>query len=674
MHGQPVNSVLNGVLPLHAAASSGNDEVVKMLIEHGADVNAPRLPRRYSNDRSRSSGIAVGTAGSTPLHFAAANGHVSIIQLLLSHGASPLLVEKNGLDPEAIALQKGHLAAAELLHAWIEDDADNDGASSSGTSLASSSKRRLHPQRSFDALALKLATHAPSPRHFPHSHSSSSLASSVPPNSSAHYGRRLSTSSHLLDPGSSHRRPSLPSVFEKAAHPVAGLKHVLGLSSLRRGSESQAQNSSGSGSSVASGFWGKAAAEHQAELDASSSGSASPARRSEESARQAPATAPPMQTSFFPGGGGGSDAGGSGLGSTRVARTTSIGSAKSAASASANFYRPRQSSQLSGRPSTTAWAASASAATSTAASSRVFEDDDVDQDDDDDVHGGSNSPNPAVARQPGLAPLYEAKSDVSTSSSALVTTTSEQARRNVKKAERDLLQYKAGGASSTLSLSQQLAAYGQSLSIERKLKAQEADPAGSASSKYVWETLGKDGKRVVEAPSRGSSTLKVPKHSDVPTWLAIPSQDRLVPPSSPSGRRSVSPSHSHTSAPPTPSTRRSKESTSAAPIPSPAPTPSIPATPRASSPTSTASSSARPGVFSYVEVVPPTPVAKARTPTAAPRRSTGKSETTHSQKSSKDQVLLDAAEQARIAAAIPQAKITAPKKKAGFTRRLLGLA
>lgn len=41
--GQPVNSVISGVLPIHAAASSGNDTVVRMLIEAGADVNAPRL-------------------------------------------------------------------------------------------------------------------------------------------------------------------------------------------------------------------------------------------------------------------------------------------------------------------------------------------------------------------------------------------------------------------------------------------------------------------------------------------------------------------------------------------------------------------------------------------------------------------------------------------------------
>lgn len=41
-HGQPINSVLDGVLPLHAACSGGNEHVVRLLIEKGADVNAPR--------------------------------------------------------------------------------------------------------------------------------------------------------------------------------------------------------------------------------------------------------------------------------------------------------------------------------------------------------------------------------------------------------------------------------------------------------------------------------------------------------------------------------------------------------------------------------------------------------------------------------------------------------
>ncbi|ORY28479.1 ankyrin repeat-containing domain protein, partial [Naematelia encephala] len=73
-HGQPVNSVLHGVLPLHAACSGGSVSVVRMLIERGADVNAPRLPRRYSDGR-KPNVPSVGAAGSTPLHFAAANGH-----------------------------------------------------------------------------------------------------------------------------------------------------------------------------------------------------------------------------------------------------------------------------------------------------------------------------------------------------------------------------------------------------------------------------------------------------------------------------------------------------------------------------------------------------------------------------------------------------------------------
>lgn len=87
-HGQPVNSVLNGVLPLHAACAGGSEVVVKYLIEEGADVNAPRcvncqslssnfiyvfssarVPRRYSNDKHRSSTLAVGASGAYPSCF-----------------------------------------------------------------------------------------------------------------------------------------------------------------------------------------------------------------------------------------------------------------------------------------------------------------------------------------------------------------------------------------------------------------------------------------------------------------------------------------------------------------------------------------------------------------------------------------------------------------------------
>ncbi|KAG1819465.1 hypothetical protein DFJ58DRAFT_720207 [Suillus subalutaceus] len=77
-HGQPVNSILDSVLPLHAACADGNDLIVNLLIENRADVNASRLPRRSSDCSRDPAAPIVGTSGATPLHFTAANDHTSI--------------------------------------------------------------------------------------------------------------------------------------------------------------------------------------------------------------------------------------------------------------------------------------------------------------------------------------------------------------------------------------------------------------------------------------------------------------------------------------------------------------------------------------------------------------------------------------------------------------------
>ncbi|KAF5388779.1 hypothetical protein D9757_005618 [Collybiopsis confluens] len=120
--GQPVNSVLDGVLPLHAACSGGHDQVVKLLIDHGADVNAARLPRRYSNEKSREASVPIaGTTGSTPLHFAAAHGNKNVITTLLLRGAHPDRRDKHSITPAMLAEQNGWLECAQALNNWIKD-------------------------------------------------------------------------------------------------------------------------------------------------------------------------------------------------------------------------------------------------------------------------------------------------------------------------------------------------------------------------------------------------------------------------------------------------------------------------------------------------------------------------------------------------------------------------
>ncbi|KAG0278115.1 hypothetical protein BGZ95_004710 [Linnemannia exigua] len=114
-NGQPIDSVVNGVLPIHAACcSNGNVPVVLFLIERGADVNSRRYPRKYSGDRVLGA-QTVGTTGSTPLHFAAANGCLTIVEILLRHGATPDLADKYGSTPYTVATARNHPDVAALL-------------------------------------------------------------------------------------------------------------------------------------------------------------------------------------------------------------------------------------------------------------------------------------------------------------------------------------------------------------------------------------------------------------------------------------------------------------------------------------------------------------------------------------------------------------------------------
>jgi len=110
--GANVNAInLWGNTALMEASSNGHTEIVKLLIEQGADVNAqPKLN------------------GITALMLASSNGHTEIAKLLIKAGADVNAQSKHG-TALIKAWQEGYTEIAKLL---IEEGADVNAQDSSG--------------------------------------------------------------------------------------------------------------------------------------------------------------------------------------------------------------------------------------------------------------------------------------------------------------------------------------------------------------------------------------------------------------------------------------------------------------------------------------------------------------------------------------------------------------
>jgi uncharacterized protein len=85
------------VTPLHSAAAAHATEIVRMLVESDAPVNAKQH------------------GGWTALHAAADYGDEEMIKILLQHGADPLTQNDDGKTPAQIAQLKGRDNALQLL-------------------------------------------------------------------------------------------------------------------------------------------------------------------------------------------------------------------------------------------------------------------------------------------------------------------------------------------------------------------------------------------------------------------------------------------------------------------------------------------------------------------------------------------------------------------------------
>ena len=84
--------------PLHSAASAGRGEVVDVLVKAGAQLEK-----------------GAGSSGSTPLVLGSSKGHQNVVRALLGGGANTLAVDSSGATSLHRAAGNGHVAILDML-------------------------------------------------------------------------------------------------------------------------------------------------------------------------------------------------------------------------------------------------------------------------------------------------------------------------------------------------------------------------------------------------------------------------------------------------------------------------------------------------------------------------------------------------------------------------------
>ncbi|CAG9537301.1 unnamed protein product [Cercopithifilaria johnstoni] len=135
-----------GFTPLHLAAQSGHDSLVRMLLNQGVQVDATSttmsvIPLHLAAQqghiavvgmllsRSTQQQHAKDWRGRTPLHLAAMNGHYEMVSLLIAQGSNINVMDQNGWTGMHYATQAGHLDVVKL---FVKSSADAQAETKEG--------------------------------------------------------------------------------------------------------------------------------------------------------------------------------------------------------------------------------------------------------------------------------------------------------------------------------------------------------------------------------------------------------------------------------------------------------------------------------------------------------------------------------------------------------------
>ena len=106
-------------------AEVGNTDEVSRLLKQGADIHAKKMNK----------------SGKTALHFASKKGHIEMVRLLIDKGADTNTRDKYGLTPLHLASMEGHTEIVRLL---IENKANVHAWASSGETALHLASRNGH--------------------------------------------------------------------------------------------------------------------------------------------------------------------------------------------------------------------------------------------------------------------------------------------------------------------------------------------------------------------------------------------------------------------------------------------------------------------------------------------------------------------------------------------------